>query len=262
MKPHSHTEKSIQPDPWDMPLPGDVRLVPGDVVNVFGGPHIAVSVNESRATVMAMGERKQREVTTTGGKTFNVTEQARTHNISKHIGRDLLVERRGPDGIQFLKLKKSAKLEVQPTNGGQEQETEDDDMSKKSKKAKLKPRGGLAAEAMAAREAEKNGGDGLTKAEQKAQKQAAKAAAKQAKKDAKAAAGNGESKQSAKAYIEELCNAGATTKKEAIALVVEKYSVTEKAAKGAVNNCRHYQHKEGRPQGEWKAEPKAEKAAA
>ena len=69
---------------------------------------------------------------------------------------------------------------------------------------------------------------------------------------------NGEAKQSAKAFIEELCNAGNTTKAEAIALVVEKYQVTEKAAKGAVNNCRHYQKKEGRPVGDWK---KAEKPA-
>lgn len=115
-------------------------------------------------------------------------------------------------------------------------------MSSKPKTAKIKKpaRGGLAAQKAAME------GSATTKT-------------KRAK---KLVTETGDKGPSAKAYIEEFCNAGQTTKKEAVELVVAKYGVTEKAAKGAVNNCRHYQHKEGRPQGEWKKEVKPEKEPA
>ncbi len=55
---------------------------------------------------------------------------------------------------------------------------------------------------------------------------------------------------SQKQFIEGLCD-GKHTKSEAVALCVATYGTSEKAAKGAVNNCRHFQKKEGRPVGEW-----------
>lgn len=56
---------------------------------------------------------------------------------------------------------------------------------------------------------------------------------------------------SQKDFVESLCD-GKHTKSEAAILCMKKYGTTEKAAKGAVNNCRFFQKKEGRKLGEWK----------
>lgn len=76
----------------------------------------------------------------------------------------------------------------------------------------------------------------------------AKAKAKEAK-AAKPAAKRGVISQ--KDFVESLCD-GKHTKSEAAILCMKKYGTTEKAAKGAVNNCRFFQKKEGRKLGEWK----------
>ncbi len=213
------------------------------MVNVQGQPHIVVLVNDCRARVVPL-KRVERTITPTNGEPVKISAAGAESNICPMLDWHLVLERRGQQGYQdFLASKR------RPGRAGEEQggqtTTEEQMKTKKAKVNKGRARGGLAADALAAKESGTTNGEAKPKRQRKA-----------------AEAGDGAPKVYAKGYIEELCNGGETTKAEAIKLVVEKFGVTEKAAKGAVNNCRHFQKKEGRKMGEWKAEPKPEKAEA
>lgn len=99
---------------WDTPPPGDVALKPGDVVDRGSeGQFIVVRISPSGANLRPLSSSK-RTVTTTGGKSFEVTNHGRSIQVSKFSSPDLIV---GFDIVRLTELlnrTKGTKMKLEP----------------------------------------------------------------------------------------------------------------------------------------------------
>lgn len=161
---------------------GMVRLRPGDVVQLGGGPVLVDRATESGAHVLPMDKKRVTVNPKLGDGPEEFFKFKDPFDISLYMPPETVLERRGQQGvIDFLAAKKASRRAGAVAVGAEtNKETESEtDMAKL--KAKGGPRGGLAAEAAADKARE-------SKMEAKAEKARLKAETKAAKKAAKAAA--------------------------------------------------------------------------
>ena len=85
-------------------VPGMVRLLVGDLVQLDGGPHLVVRSNFSGATVEPLQKRHVERETCDGKKVaFDVREKAK--HICGHLPKHLLLGRGGPEAVEAFKQK-------------------------------------------------------------------------------------------------------------------------------------------------------------
>lgn len=132
-------------------VPGMVRLLEGDVVQLDGGPHIVTRSNQSGATVQPL-QKKHVERETLGGKKVEFWAKQRVQHISGCVPKYLILERRGDAGLrEFLDSKNLPDRQTPPAagqsdTGGDNQTTESSEvMARKTKKPSSKPSSGMAA---------------------------------------------------------------------------------------------------------------------
>lgn len=131
------TTETVTSQPSDYGLPDDqTRLRKGDVTK---DGCIVMMVNESRALVAKLGDR------------------GTTASIATTVSRDHVVERRGEQGLHDFLARKTPPAEAAAGETSNETTTETGDntmtgkgKTKKATKSKKAPRGGLAADALAA----------------------------------------------------------------------------------------------------------------
>ncbi len=141
---------------------GLIALKPGDVIRIDKALHIVDFVNDCRARCIPLLARAVR-VITRFGEAKEFSQRGNSVNVTAHMERNAILERRGIQGLKdFLATLKRY-------NGkNKQQQKGKDNMSTKSTLADKpikNPRGGLAAEAKADREAAK--GKKATKPERK-----------------------------------------------------------------------------------------------
>lgn len=132
--------KSLRDDLTYNTVPGMVRLLEGDVVQLDGGPHIVTRSNQSGATVQPL-QKKHVERETLGGKKVEFWAKQRVQHISGCVPKYLILERRGDAGLrEFLDSKNLPNRQTPPAagqseTGGDNQTTESSEVMAAKKKA-------------------------------------------------------------------------------------------------------------------------------
>ena len=84
---------------YDMTPPGMVRICPGDVLHVMGGPHICVKANESWAVVRPMSKKTVVVTDKVFDKTVTFERAGSDSRISTTTEPSHIIERRGQHGL-------------------------------------------------------------------------------------------------------------------------------------------------------------------
>jgi len=203
------------------------RLRAGDVVLQGGRRHMVVRVNDCRAILLPIEKTCKERTIKTGlhaGESIAMSFYGREVGISPNAEVEIL-ERRGAKGVEEFLRSKSSRPKENPNNQTTEEGKENETMSKNSKltRSKKRARGGLAAEALNARDAAAAAA-GKTDAADKP---------KSDKPDPKPRAGT-----ERRDYVASLFD-GTHSKSEIVELTMKKFNIPEakrKAVKGAVNN--------------------------
>lgn len=150
--------KSLRDDLIYNTVPGMVRLLEGDVVQLDGGPHIVTRSNQSGATVQPL-QKKHVERETLGGRKVEFWAKQRVQHISGCVPKYLILERRGDAGLQeFLDGKNLPNRQTPPAagqseTGGDNQTTESSEVMAAKKKTTKESRTKKQAEATESAEA-------------------------------------------------------------------------------------------------------------
>ncbi len=117
-------------------IAGQVQLKAGDVINVFGCPHMVIQVNESCAKVRSTSKKTVVIREKLKDKTTTFEQPMRDQRISRNLDRTLLLERQGDSGVAYFLAHKTVRGAGEQTTTTDTEETENNSMSKKTKATK------------------------------------------------------------------------------------------------------------------------------